>query len=79
MMENRKSPTPDELPVGLMMRMAQDARAMEGFFSMPYDRQQNMLDFIRSASTGEEAKSRIESAIETLDNAGDFGGMPRGF
>lgn len=65
------SPTPEELPVGLMMRIAQDARAMNGFFSMPHVEQQNMLDYIRSSSTGEEAKSRIESAIETLDQYGE--------
>lgn len=60
-------PTPEELPVGLMMRMAQDPCAMEHFFQMSHERQQGMLDHIRASQTGDEAKSRIEASLEFLD------------
>ena len=47
----------EEMPVGLMMQMAHNTRAMDGFFSMDGARQQALLDYIRSSPTGEEAKS----------------------
>lgn len=62
----------EEMPVGLMMRMAHDTRAMDGFFSMPHDRQQQMLDYIRCAPTGDAAKSRIEEAIGALQDGSEF-------
>lgn len=62
----------EEMPVGLMMQMAHNTRAMDGFFSMDGARQQALLDYIRSSPTGEEAKSRIEHAVESLADASDF-------
>lgn len=62
----------EEMPVGLMMQMAHNTRAMDGFFSMDPDRKRSLLDYIRASPTGEEAKSRIEHAIEALAESSDF-------
>lgn len=58
-----------ELPAGLMGRMAHSTRAMNGFFSLEEGRQQALVSYIQSAQSGEEAKSRIEEAVEALEQS----------
>lgn len=62
----------EDMPIGLMMQMAHNTRAMDGFFSMEPSRKQALLNYIRASSTGDEAKSRIEHAIEALAESSDF-------
>lgn len=62
----------EALPTGLMMRMAHNTRAMEGFFALPYDRREALLENIRTAPTGDEAKSRIEHTIDALMEGGGY-------
>lgn len=71
MSQNNEIPA-EEMPIGLMMQMAHNTRAMDGFFSMDTGRQQQLLDYIRASSTGTEAKSRIEHAVESLAESSDF-------
>lgn len=71
MPENNGRPM-EEMPIGLLMQMAHNTRAMEGFFSMEDRRQQALLDYIRASPTGDEAKSRIEHAVESLSDASDY-------
>lgn len=54
------------MPLGLGMAIAQDTRAMDGFFSLDDRQKIELVDYIQSAQTGEEAKSRIESTVQML-------------
>lgn len=55
-----------DLPLGFGMQLAQDPRAMEAFGRMPQEKKQQMLRQMKDAPTGEEAKARIEGAVEQL-------------
>ena len=58
-----------EIPTGLMSRMAHSTRAMDGFFSLDDSRRDALVQYIQGAQTGEEAKSRMEEAVEALEQA----------
>lgn len=60
-----------EIPTGLMSRMANSTRAMDGFFSLDDDRRDALVQYIQGAQTGAEAKSRMEEAVEALEQADD--------
>lgn len=57
-----------EMPTELMSRMAQSTRAMDGFFSLSRNRQEALAEYIQSAPSEREAKSRIEEATEALEH-----------
>lgn len=57
----------EELPSGLLARMGRNTRAMETFFSCDDAERQAILDHITSATTGEEAKARIEHTLHELE------------
>ncbi len=62
----------EDLPVGFMMRMANDSCAMRHFFAMPCEKQQDMLDHIRNANTGQQARSRMEEYMAFLEGPQSF-------
>ena len=57
----------DDLPSGLLARMGHSTRAMETFFSFDESERHAILENIREASTGAEAKSRIEHTMHELE------------
>ena len=57
----------DELPSGLLARMGHSTRAMETFFSFDESERNAILKNIRDASTGTEAKARIEHTMHELE------------
>ena len=57
----------DELPSGLLARMGHSTRAMETFFSFDEHERRAILENIQNASTGTEAKSRIEHTMQELE------------
>ena len=57
----------EELPSGLLARMGHNTRAMETFFSCDETERQAILDNITSATTGDEAKARIEHTLHELE------------
>ena len=57
----------EELPSGLLTRMGHNTRAMETFFSCDEAERQAILDNITSATTGDEAKARIEHTLHELE------------
>lgn len=61
---------PDELPVGLLERLGQNTRAMEGFFSLTEPERQQILAAITGAKTGTDAKARVENAVASLEKLG---------
>ena len=57
----------EELPRGLLARMGHNTRAMETFISCDEAKRQAILDNITSATTGDEAKARIEHTLHELE------------
>lgn len=60
--------TPEDLPLGLMMQLGQDMGAMNTFASLSDSDKAQMVDYIKSAATGDEAKARINEVLNALTN-----------
>lgn len=60
--------TPEDLPLGLMMQLGQNINAMNTFASLNNSEKAQMVDYIKSAATGDEAKARINEVLNTLGN-----------
>nr|WP_307991851.1 YdeI/OmpD-associated family protein [uncultured Niameybacter sp.] len=52
------------LPLGLSMQLAQDEDAMSYFFTLPKSEQEHLIEYIKQAKTGEEARRRIDEVVE---------------
>lgn len=63
------------MPIGLMMSLAQHEKAMENFSRLNDEKQDAVLRYVKDSRTGEEAKSRIRSAVDQLEqgNTGFLG------
>ena len=57
-----------ELPVGLGMRMALDMKAMTKFASLSQEEKKNLINYVESSTTGEEARNRVSEVISNLHN-----------
>jgi len=60
----------EQLPEGLGFRLAMDMKAMTSFVNMPDNNKKQMIDYIESSTTGEEAKNRVSEVISNLHNGG---------
>jgi len=60
--------TPEDLPLGLMMQLGQNMSAMNAFASLNSSEKAQMVDYIKSATTGDEVKSRINEVLNALSN-----------
>lgn len=60
--------TPEDLPLGLMMQLGQNMGAMNTFASLSDSDKSQMVDYIKSATTGDEAKARINEVLNALMN-----------
>lgn len=67
-----KERSADEMPVGLMMSLAMHGGAMRNFALLSGEQQRAVIRFVEEAATGEDAKRRVDSAVERLEN-GDTG------
>lgn len=61
-----------ELPVGLSMQLAQEPSAMSAFGRLTPAQMESVVRFVQSGVTGEDAKMRVEAAVERL-RQGDLG------
>lgn len=61
-----------QLPVGLGMRLALDMKAMTNFSNLPDSKKQELISYIESSTTGEEAKNRVTEVVSSLHNGGSF-------
>lgn len=59
-----------QLPVGLGMRLALDMKAMTNFSNLPEAKKQELIGYIESSTTGEEAKNRVTEVVNSLHNGG---------
>ena len=64
----------EQMPIGLMMSLAQHQQAMRNFSLLDDSRQKALIAYVESSVTGEDAKDRIRSAVENLEtgNTGFF-------
>lgn len=61
-MENSK-----ELPIGFSFSLAMNENAMKFYSNLDKYSKEEVLDYIKSSSTGEEAKERIKKVISDLE------------
>lgn len=73
-MSKRKSDA-GNMPIGLMMSLAQHENAMKTFGRMDDEKQKSVIRYVEDSVTGEEAKQRIQDAVQNLDqgNTGFLG------
>ncbi len=55
-----------ELPEGLLMRMGMDMNAMTNFVNMPDANKRQLINYIQSSTTGDEARNRVDEVINYL-------------
>lgn len=61
-----------QLPEGLGFRLALDMQAMTNFVNMSEDKKRQMVDYIQSSATGDEARNRVTEVVSNLHNGGSF-------
>lgn len=54
------------LPIGFSMQLSQDLEAMEHFAAMSKAEKEQLIAYIQSGTTGEEAEERVKKAIASL-------------
>ncbi len=62
----------EQLPEGLGFRLAMDMKAMSNFVNMPDANKKQMINYIESSTTGDEAKNRVTEVVSNLHNGGAF-------
>ena len=60
------NPEGPDLPLGFGMRLAQEPRAMDAFGELSEERKAQVVSYIQSSVTGDDAKDRIETAVSSL-------------
>ena len=63
-----KNPDGPDLPLGLGMELAQNPQAMNTVGSMSNAEKSALIRHVKGAATGEEAKSRMNQAINSLNH-----------
>lgn len=61
-----------ELPEGLGFRLALDMQAMTNFTNLPQDKRDQLIEYIKSSSSGEDARNRVTEVVSSLHNGGSF-------
>lgn len=63
-----KNPDGPDLPLGLGLGLAQNPEAMDTFGSMSKEQKANLIHHIQGATTGAEARERIDNTIMRLSH-----------
>lgn len=61
-----------ELPEGLGFRLALDMQAMTNFVNLPQDKKDQLVNYIKSSSSGDDARNRVTEVVSNLHNGGSF-------
>lgn len=56
----------NDLPIGFSMNLAQDSKAMNNFAILDDHKKEKLVEYIEAATTGDEAKSRINEVVNNL-------------
>lgn len=62
----------EQLPEGLGFRLAMDMKAMSSFVNLPDGDKKQMISYIESSTTGEEAKNRVMEVVNRLHSGESF-------
>lgn len=65
-MEKKKREA-ENMPIGLMMKLAMHQQAMRQFSQLDNDQQRAVIRYVEDSKTGDDAKSRIDSAVQNLE------------
>ena len=61
-----------QVPVGLGMKLALDMKAMTNFANLSDQKKQEVVDYIKSSPTGDEAKNRVSEVVNNLHEGNSF-------
>jgi uncharacterized protein YdeI (YjbR/CyaY-like superfamily) len=61
-----------QLPEGLGFRLALDMQAMTNYVNLSNDRKKQLVDYIQSSTTGDEAKNRVTEVVSNLHSGSSF-------
>jgi hypothetical protein len=62
----------NQLPEGLGFRLALDMDAMKNFVNLSDQGKEQVVDYIKGSTTGDEAKNRVTEVVRNLHNGGSF-------
>lgn len=69
---NQSINDPSSLPIGFGMSLAQHPNALSHFAQLTDQQKQQIVNEIQTSQTGGEAKARIETAIQRLEDDSAF-------
>ena len=58
----------NQLPEGLGFRLALDMEAMKNFANLSDQGKEQVVDYIKGSTTGDEAKNRVTEVVRNLHN-----------
>ena len=61
-----------QLPEGLGFRLALDMDAMTNFVKLSDSNKQQLVDYIKGSSTGDEARNRVTEVVNNLHKGDSF-------
>ncbi len=61
-----------QLPEGLGFRLALDMDAMKNFVNLPEQKKEQLVDYIKGSTTGDEAKNRVTEVVRNLHDGSAF-------
>lgn len=60
------NPHGPDVPMGMGMRLMQDPQAREAFGRLTRAKQTDLIGYVQGGSTGDEARQRLEDAVDRL-------------
>ena len=64
-----------DIPLGFGMALAKNEKAFENYGKLPQEQKDEIISYIKSASTGEQAKQRIYETVNKLNQQGNSGNV----
>jgi uncharacterized protein YdeI (YjbR/CyaY-like superfamily) len=61
-----------QLPEGLGFRLALDMQAMTNFVNLPKDRKEQLVNYIQSSTSGDDARNRVSEVVSNLHKGDSF-------
>jgi len=62
----------NQIPVGLGMRLALDTEAMTNFANLSESRKRELVNYIQSSTSGQDAKNRVTEVVNSLHSGESF-------
>ncbi len=62
----------NSMPEGLGFRLAMDMKAMTNFVSLPEQKKQELINYIKSSTSGDDAQNRVTEVVNNLRKGDSF-------